>query len=316
MDKTRIFTGNAHPQLAESICRQLKVSLGKALISRFSEGEIRVKLQDNVRGKDVFIIQPTCPPANENLMELLIMIDAARRASAWRITAVLPYYAYARQDRKDQPRVPITAKLVANLITASGADRVLTMDLHASQIQGFFDIPVDHLYAINPLCEYFKEKAVADLIVVSPDVGGTRMARAYAKRLGVGLAIVDKRRESPEKTEVMHILGDVKGKSAVMVDDIIATGSSLLEAAEALKKQGVKKVFAAVSHGILSGNAIERLNASTALEELVITDTIPLAESKRSDKITVVSAAPLLADAIKRIHDEQSISCLFDEATK
>ena len=314
MNGLALFTGNSNPELAKSICAQLKVALTDVLVSRFSEGEIRVEIKENIRGKDVFIIQPTCPPSNDNLMELLILTDAARRASANRITAVVPYYGYARQDRKDQPRVPITAKLVANLIVAAGARRVLTMDLHANQIQGFFDIPVDHLYAINELCEYFNSKKLENLVVVSPDVGGIKMARAYAKRLGAGLAIVDKRRNSPESTNVMHILGDVKGKNAVLVDDICATAGSLVEAVGALKKEGVKDVYAAISHGILSGPAIERIEKCSALKELVITDSIPLSKEKQISKIKPVSIAPLLAEAIQRIHNEESISCLFDEA--
>jgi ribose-phosphate pyrophosphokinase len=311
MSEISIITGNANPLLAKEICDQLKINLTEALVSRFSEGEIRVKVEGNVRGKDVFIVQPTCRPVNENFMELLILIDAVKRASARRVTAVIPYYGYARQDRKDQPRVPITAKLVANLITSAGANRVLTMDLHASQIQGFFDIPVDHLYAINTLCEYFSDKQMKDLVVVSPDVGGIRMARAYAKKLGASLAIVDKRRDSPEKTEVMHILGDVKGKYVVIVDDIIATGSSLIEAIEELKKRGANDVYAAVSHGVLSGDALQKINHSKALKEVVITNSIPLVEPEKNPKIKVLSIASLLAEAIKRIHEEKSISCLF-----
>lgn len=311
-NKLAVITGNSNPELAQKIVDHLGLQLTEVLVSRFSEGEIRVKIEGNVRGKDIFIIQPTCPPANENLMELLIMIDAARRASANRITAVLPYYGYARQDRKDQPRVPITAKLVANLIVTAGANRVLTMDLHANQIQGFFDIPVDHLYGINSLCEYFISRKIKNLVVVSPDVGGTKMARAYAKKLHAGLSIVDKRRDSPEKTEVMHILGNVKGKNAIIVDDICATAGSLVEAIGALKKKGAKDVYAAISHGILSGKAIERIRKCRSLKELVISDSIPLEESKQLQKIKVVSVAPLLADAIKRIHEEKSISCLFD----
>ena len=315
MNGLSIFTGNANPQLAKDICAHLDISLTNVLVARFSEGEIRVEIKENIRGRDVFIIQPTCPPANDNLMELLILIDAARRASADRITAVLPYYGYARQDRKDQPRVPITAKLVANLIVAAGAGRVLTMDLHANQIQGFFDIPVDHLYAINELCEYFNAKKLKNLVVVSPDVGGIKMARAYAKRLGAGLAIVDKRRNSPESTDVMHILGDVGGKNAVLVDDICATAGSLIEAVAAMKKNGVKDVYAAISHGVLSGTAIDRIKKCTALKEVVITDSIPLGRAKRISKIHAVSVAPLLAEAIQRIHDEESISCLFDQTS-
>jgi len=314
MNDLAVFTGNSNPELAKDICAKLKISLTDVLVSRFSEGEIRVEIKENIRGKDVFIIQPTCPPSNDNLMELLILIDAARRASANRITAVLPYYGYARQDRKDQPRVPITAKLVANLIVAAGARRVLTMDLHASQIQGFFDIPVDHLYAINELCEYFNNKKLKNLVVVSPDVGGIKMARAYAKRLGAGLAIVDKRRNSPESTEVMHILGDVEGKNAILVDDICATAGSLVDAVQALKKEGIKDVYAAISHGILSGKAIERIKNCSALKELVVTNSVPLSKEKQISKINPVSIAPLLAEAIQRIHDEESISCLFDEA--
>ncbi len=224
MDKMMIFTGNAHPKLANSIAVKLNTKLSSAFVGRFSEGEIRVKINDNVRGKDVFVIQSTCPPANDNLMELLIMIDALRRASAWRITAVIPHYGYARQDRKDQPRVPITAKLVANLLTTSGADRILTMDLHAGQIQGFFDIPLDHLFAINVLVDYFNKKKLKNLVIVAPDVCGIKMARAYAKRLKAKLAILDKRRSSPESTEVMHLLGDVEGRKAIIVDDLVATG--------------------------------------------------------------------------------------------
>ena len=312
MNGLSVFGGNAHPELVKKICEFLKVSPTEVLVGRFSEGEISVQLKDNIRGRDVFIIQPTCPPTNENLMELLILIDAARRASAQRITAVLPYYGYARQDRKDQPRVPITAKLVANIIAAAGASRVLTMDLHASQIQGFFDIPVDHLYAINTLCEHFSDRNIENLVVVSPDVGGIKMARAYSKKLSAGLAIVDKRRESPEKTEVMHILGRVKGKNAVIVDDIIATAGSLVEAVDALQKKGVEDVYAAVSHGILSGNALEKIDACKALKEVVITDSIPLRDADKHPKIKVRTVSFLLAEAIKRIHHEESISCLFD----
>jgi ribose-phosphate pyrophosphokinase len=311
VNKLAVFTGNAHPQLAKKICKILKVSLGKALISRFSEGEIRVKINDNVRGKDVFLIQPTSPPPNENMMELLIMTDALRRASARRITAVLPYFGYARQDRKDQPRVPITAKLIANLVTVAGVDRVLTMDLHAGQIQGFFDIPMDHLFAVNVFVEYLQKLRLKDLVVVSPDVGGIKMARAYAKRLTAGLAIVDKRRINPEESEVMHILGEIKNKNAVIVDDLIATGGSLLEAAEALRQQGARKTYAAVTHPVLSANAVEKIGRSS-LEKLLVTDTIPLADYQRHPKIVVLSVAGLLAEAIKRIHNEESVSSLFD----
>jgi len=307
-----IFTGNAHPQLAKDICSCLKVKLSDALVSRFSEGEIRVKINENVRGKDVFLIQPTCPPPNENLMELLIMLDALKRASAWRITAVIPYFGYARQDRKDQPRVPITAKLVANLLTVAGASRILTIDLHAGQIQGFFDIPLDHLYAVGVFLDYFKKLKLKNIVVVSPDVGGIKMARAYAKRFGADLAIIDKRRISPEKAEAVHILGEVKDKNAIIVDDLIATGGSLMEAVSALKKAGAKDIYAAITHGVLSGNAIQNIDSCKDLKQLVITDSIPLSDSKKHPKIKVVSVAQLLAEAIRRIHFEESISALFE----
>jgi len=312
MDKLAIFSGNAHPELAQAICNCLKTKLSDALVSKFSEGEIRIKINENVRGKDVFIVQPTCPPSNDNLMELLIMIDALKRASANRITAVVPFFGYARQDRKDQPRVPITAKLVANLLTTAGANRVLTMDLHAGQIQGFFDIPVDHLFAINVFIDYFSKLGPDNRVIVSPDVGSIKMARAYAKRLSAGLAIIDKRRDSPEKTEVMHIMGEVKGKDAIIADDLIATGSSLIEAVQALKGAGAKTIMAAITHGVLSGPAIERIEKCKDLQELVITDSIPLTGEKKSPKIKVLSVASLLAEAIKRIHNEESVSSLFD----
>lgn len=311
MNNLRIFSGNSNKALTKEICRHLGVKESKLEAERFSDGEIGVKVDDNVRGKDVFIIQSTCPPVNENLMELLIILDALRRASASRITAVMPYFGYARQDRKDQPRVPITAKLVANLLDGAGANRILTLDLHAGQIQGFFDIPLDHLYAVNALVAYFKKTKLNNLAIVSPDVGGIKMARAYAKKFHAGLAIVDKRRNTPDSTEVMHILGEVKGKNVIMVDDIIATGSSLVEAARALKKAGAKKICAAASHGVLSANAIEKINKSL-IDSLVITDSIPMAKNKKSKKIKVVSVGRLFADAIKRIHFEKSISVLFD----
>ena len=310
-DRLAILGGSAHPALTEAICRQLGVPVTASSVGRFSEGEIRVTINENVRGKDVFVIQPTCPPPNENLMELLILLDALKRASARRITAVIPYYGYARQDRKDQPRVPITAKLVANRITTAGADRVLTMDLHAGQIQGFFDIPLDHLYAVNVFAEECARKRLKSVVVVSPDAGGIKMARAYAKRLGGDLAVVDKRRKSPEATEVMHILGEVKGRTCVLVDDLIATGSSLVEAAAALQKAGAKAVYACVTHPVLSGPARHRIAASP-LKELIVTDTIPLNDTQRHPKITVLSVAPLLSEAIRRIHFEQSVSVLFD----
>ena len=312
MDKLAIFSGNANPDLAHNICKDLKVKLQDALVGRFSEGEIRVKINENVRGKDVFIVQPTCPPSNDNLMELLIMIDALRRASAHRITAVIPYFGYARQDRKDQPRVPITAKLVANLLTVAGANRILTMDLHAGQIQGFFDIPVDHLFSVGVFVDYFSKMNIKDLVAVSPDVGSIKMARAYAKRFSADLAIIDKRRVSPEKAEAIHIMGEVEGKNVIIVDDMIATGSSLIEAVEALKKAKAKTIYAAITHGILSGPAIARIDQCKGLEKLLISDSVPLSEEKKNPKIQVLSVANLLAEAIKRIHNEESVSCLFD----
>ncbi len=312
MDKLAIFSGNANLNLAQDICKDLKVKLQDALVGRFSEGEIRVKINENVRGKDVFIVQPTCPPSNDNLMELLIMIDALRRASAQRITAVIPYFGYARQDRKDQPRVPITAKLVANLLTVAGANRILTMDLHAGQIQGFFDIPVDHLFSVSVFVEYFSKMNIKDMVAVSPDVGSIKMARAYAKRFSAGLAIIDKRRVSPEKAEAMHIMGEVENKNVIIVDDMIATGSSLIEAVEALKQAKAKTIYAAITHGILSGPALERIDKCKGLEKLLIADTIPLTPEKINPKIQVLSVANLLAEAIKRIHKEESVSCLFD----
>jgi ribose-phosphate pyrophosphokinase len=312
MDKLAIFSGNANLELAHNICKDLKVKLQDALVGRFSEGEIRVKINENVRGKDVFIVQPTCPPSNDNLMELLIMIDALRRASAHRITAVIPYFGYARQDRKDQPRVPITAKLVANLLTVAGSSRILTMDLHAGQIQGFFDIPVDHLFSVGVFVDYFSKMNIKDLVAVSPDVGSIKMARAYAKRVSAGLAIIDKRRVSPEKAEAIHIMGEVEDKNVIIVDDMIATGSSLIEAVEALKKAKAKTIYAAITHGILSGPAIQRIDQCQGLEKLLISDSVPLLAEKKSPKIQVLSVANLLAEAIKRIHNEESVSCLFD----
>jgi len=312
MNKTAtIFTGNSNPTLAKEIVKYLKMPLGKIIVGVFSEGEIQVKIEENVRGKDVFVIQSTCTPPNKNLMELLVSIDALRRASADRITAVLPFFGYARQDRKDQPRVPITAKLVANLLTTAGADRVLTIDLHAGQIQGFFDIPLDHLFAVTTFVDYFMTLKVKNIVVISPDVGGIKMARAYAKRLQVPLAIVDKRRVSGEDTEVMNILGEVKGMNALIIDDLVATAGSLVEAANALKKAGAKDIYAAITHPVLSGPAIKRIEASP-LKKLFVTNTIPVEDGKKHKKVKVLSIAPLLAEAIKRIHNEESISCLFD----
>lgn len=312
LEGLKIFSGTANPALAKHIARSLGVPLGDMLVTRFPEGETRVKINEDVRGRDIFLVQPTCPPVNDNVIELLIMLDAFKRASARRITTVLPYYGYARQDRKDQPRVPITAKLMANIITTAGTHRLLTMDLHAQQIQGFFDIPVDHLYAYPVLSGYFREKKLKDLTVVSPDVGGIKMARAYAKGLGADLAIVDKRRSNPNEVEAMNLIGEVKNRTVLIPDDIIATGSSLVEAVNALVKFGAKDIYACCTHAILSGNAVQKLQ-KTALKEIVVTDTIPLPPEKRVDKIKVLTVAPLLGEAIQRIHNERSISTLFDD---
>lgn len=306
-----VFSGNSSRALTEKICKCLKIPLGDALIERFSDGEIRVKINENVRGHDVFVVQATSCPSNDNLMELLIMIDALKRASAQRITAVLPYFGYARQDRKDQPRVPITAKLVANILTVAGADRVLTIDLHAGQIQGFFDIPLDHLFAFTIFAEYIRKlKLDKNLVIVSPDVGGIKTARAYAKRMNCSLAIVDKRRVDDQKAEAMHIMGDVKGKNVVIVDDMVATAGSLVEAVEAIKKAGALDVYATITHPVLCGPAIDRIKKSK-LKQLVVADTIPVTKEKMLPNIKVLSVASLLAEAIKRIHEEESISVLF-----
>jgi len=307
-----ILSGNSNPPLVREIAGLLGLRPANVICDRFPEGEIRAQICDNIRGKDVFIIQSTCPPPNENIMELLILIDAARRASAKRITAVMPFFGYARQDRKDRPRVPITAKLVANLLTTARADRILTMDLHAGQIQGFFDIPVDHLYSINVIGDYVMRKKIKNLIVVSPDVGGTRMARAYADLLGCSLAIVDKRRENATKTHVMNIIGSVKNKNVMIIDDMISTGGSLVEAAKALKEVGALDVYAAIVHPILVGQSIERIKNSQ-LKELIVTNSIPLSGEKKIPKITQLSVASLLAEAIHRIHQDKSVSSLFSK---
>jgi ribose-phosphate pyrophosphokinase len=312
-DETILFTGNANPALARDIAADLGVTLGKALIRKFSDGEIMVEVADNVRGGDVFVIQSICTPPNDNLMELLLMLDALKRASAKRITAVVPYYGYARQDRKVAPRVPISAKLVADLITTAGAHRVLTVDLHAGQIQGFFNIPVDNLFATPVLLAYIRERLDGDPVaVVSPDAGGVERARAYAKRLNASLAIIDKRRPGPNEIAEMRIIGDVQGCSAVLVDDMIDTAGTICTAAGALKDAGARRVLACITHPVLSGKAIERLTAS-AMTELVVTDTIPLREEARKlDKIHVLSVAHLIGEAIRRTHNEESISSLFD----
>jgi ribose-phosphate pyrophosphokinase len=305
----RLFTGNANRPLAEAVCKHLGVALGDATVDQFADGETSVKVNENIRGADIFVFQPTFAPAT-NLMELLVMIDAVRRASARRVTAVIPYFGYQRQDRKDQPRVPITAKLVANLITTAGADRVMTMDLHSAQIQGFFDIPFDHLYAAPVLVDHFTRLGIQDLVAIAPDIGSVKMARAYAKRLSTGLAVVDKRRPRPDAVEMMNIIGEVDGKNAVIFDDILSTGSTLVEAARALREAGAREIYAAVTHGVLCGDAIERITKSY-VKELVITDSIPHEPSTLPSKIRVLSVAPLLAEAIRRIHDEESLSSLF-----
>ncbi len=306
----KIFTGTAHPKLAQSIADSLGIPLGKALINRFPDGETWVKIQENVRGKDVFIVQPTCHPPNENIMELLIMIDALRRASAARITAVLPFYGYARQDRKDQPRVPITAKLVANLLVAAGTNRVLTMDLHAQQLQGFFDIPVDHLYASPVIAKYLIDKKLTKLVVVSPDTGGLKMAHAYSEMLNAALAIVAKQRKGPSEVEALTMVGDVKGCNCVLVDDLATTAGTLTTAARILKENGADSIYAAVSHAVLTDIGIERLKNSV-IKELVVTDTVPMTVQTNGFPVTVLPVAGLLGDAIMRIHDNQSVSSLF-----
>lgn len=310
----KIVTGTAHPQLAKDICAYLGVPLGDATVTSFPDGESFVKINENIRGRDVFIVQPTCPPTNQNLMELLIMVDAARRASAARITAVIPFFGYARQDRKDQPRVPITAKLVANLIVAAGVDRVLTMDLHAQQLQGFFDIPVDHLYALPVMLNYLRSLELGDLVIVSPDVGGVKMASAYAQALGAGLAIVVKRRKSATETEAVTIIGEVEGKNVIIVDDLTETAGTLSGAAGILRNQGAKNIYAGVSHAVLTDLAVERLKSSE-IKELITTDSVPV-RTDSDARVKVVSVAELLGEGIRRIHDEESVSSLFDIKNK
>ena len=307
----KVFTGNANPGLAQEVCERMDLPLGNAVVTRFSDGEINVQIVDNVRGCDVFVIQPTSMPVNRHLMELLIMVDALKRASAARITAVLPYYGYARQDRKAQPRVPITAKLVADLITTAGANRVLTMDLHAGQIQGFFNIPVDNLFAAPVLLEYIKGKQYKNLTLVSPDAGGVERTRAFAKRLDASLAIIDKRREKANVAQVMHIIGDVHDRDCLLLDDMVDTAGTLTEGVAALKNAGAGTIAAACSHAVLSGPAIQRINDS-ALDEVIVTNTIALdSKQKECRKLTVLSVAPLISDAMTRIHEETSLSSLF-----
>jgi len=307
----KLLSGNANRGLANEVAEYLSIPVCDTIITTFSDGELMVQINENIRGSDIFVLQPTCPPANETIMELLLLIDALKRASAGRITAVIPYYGYARQDRKVQPRVPISSKLVADLITVAGANRVLTVDLHAGQIQGFFNIPVDHLYASPVLLDYIKKRGFKDLVIVSPDAGGVERARAFAKRLDASLAIIDKRREKANVSEAMNVIGDVKGKDTIILDDMIDTAGTISQAAAALKEKGANRVLAACTHAVLSGPAIERINNSV-IEELIVTNTIPLDSKKQKcKKLTVLSIAPLLGEAIKRIHEESSISSLF-----
>lgn len=311
-DRVKLFTGNGNPTLAREVAAALEVPLADLTISRFADGEIGVRIDESVRGEDVFLIQPTSPPVNENLMELLVIVDALRRASAARITAVLPYFGYARQDRKMKPREPISAKLVANLLTTAGCNRILTIDLHAGQIWGFFDIPVDHLQARMIMGDHFTRKGLANLVVVSPDVGGVPRAREFARQLGAPIAIIDKRRDRPNQVkEVVHVIGKVYRKTAILFDDIIDTGGTITMGAEALVKRGVSAVYACATHAILSGPALQRIAASP-IQELLVTNTIPLARDVLVDKITVLSVAPLIAEAILRVHREHSVSELFD----
>ena len=309
--KLKIFAGSSNPELAEKICQDLDIKLGKCDLSRFSDGEIYLQIKDNVRGRDVFVVQTTCTPVDEHLMELLLMMDALRRASARRITAVLPYYGYSRQDRKDRPRVPISAKLVASLLVTAGANRVLTIDLHAAQIQGFFDIPVDHLYGRPVLVEYLKSLRLPSLTVISPDAGGVERSRALAKRLGAPLAIIDKRREGPNITEVMRVIGAVRGQTCLIIDDMVDTAGTLVKGVEALINKGAASVYACCTHAVLSDSAVDRINDSS-LKELVVTDSIPLTpKAQACDKIRQLSVSNLLAQAIESIHNESSVSRLF-----
>ena len=311
LDRLKLFGGNSNPELTAKICQHLQISQGKAVVQTFSDGEIMVEIGENVRGRDVFVMQSTCSPVNHNLMELLVLMDALKRASAWRITAVLPYYGYARQDTKVLPRVPISAKLVADLITVAGGHRVICLDLHANQIQGFFDIPVDNLFAAPVLLEYIRQYFNNDLVIVSPDAGGVERARAFAKRLNTSLAIIDKRRDEDQKVKAMYIVGEVEGKSAIILDDMVDTGGTLTEAAKALAENGALSINACCTHAVLSGNAIARIEES-AIENLIVTDSIPLQpETKGCKKIKVLTVANLLGEAIKRTHLNDSVSSLF-----
>ena len=311
LDRLKLFGGNSNPELTAKICQHLQIPQGKAVVQTFSDGEIMVEIGENVRGRDVFVMQSTCSPVNHNLMELLVLMDALKRASAWRITAVLPYYGYARQDTKVLPRVPISAKLVADLITVAGGHRVICLDLHANQIQGFFDIPVDNLFAAPVLLEYIRQYFNGELVVVSPDAGGVERARAFAKRLHASLAIIDKRLDEDQKVKAMHIVGEVEGKAAIILDDMVDTGGTLTEAAKALAENGALSINACCTHAVLSGNAIGRIEES-AIENLIVTDSIPLQpETKGCKKIKVLTVANLLGEAIKRTHLNDSVSSLF-----
>jgi len=307
----KVFSGTSNPGLASTIAEHLNVRLGERTVERFADGEARVRIDEDVRGADVFVVQSTCPPVNDHLVELLIMMDAFKRASAERITAVIPYFGYARQDRKDEGRVPISAKLVSNMITIAGADRVLALDLHAAQLQGFFDIPVDHLYASPVVTRYFRRLNITDLTVVAPDVGSSKLARGYAKRLNAGLAIVDKRRVTDKKTEVVSVIGDVRGKNVLIIDDMISTGGSITEAARTVHGLGAKEIYLAATHAILCGPAMDRLDEAP-VQQVVVTDTIPVPETKHRPYLKVLSVARLLAEVILRIHHAESVSRLFD----
>ena len=311
MDRIKIFAGSSNPDMAKEICECLNIPLGKAKVTLFSDSEISVEIHESVRGMQVFVIQSTCPPVNNNLMELLVMIDALKRASSEEITAVIPYYGYARQDRKVFPRAPISAKLVADLLEKAGAHRVISMELHAGQIQGFFNIPVDHLYSSPVMIDYLRKKFGRDAVIVSPDAGGVERARAYAQRLEMGLAIIDKRRPGPNVAQVMNIIGDVEGKNTVILDDMVDTAGTLVKAADALIQNGAKAVYAAATHAVLSGPAVERITGSS-IKELVVTNTIPLSEeAKKSGRVTVLSVSHLLGEAIKRVYQRGSVSELF-----
>ena len=311
MSEVKLFTGNANIALAQNISDAIGIPLGKAKVSTFCDGEISVNIEESVRGKDVFVVQPTCPPANDNLMELLILIDAFRRASAGRVTAVIPYYGYARQDRKAKARDPITAKLVADILTSAGADRILTMDLHATQIQGFFNIPVDHLLGVPILARYFIKKYMENIVVVSPDLGSVTRARNFANLLDTSIAIIDKRRPHTNEAEVMNIIGDIKDKNVILIDDIVDTAGTMVQGSNALKELGARDVYACCTHPVLSGPAIKRIQNSV-IKELVVTDTIPLSKGKMISKIKVMSVAPIFAEAIRRIYKNISVSKLFD----